>query len=62
MKKPPPDQNYLLRGINAEEWARFRERADADGIPMRTILLQLANAYAAGEIALRPRNVKAGRG
>ena len=56
-KAAPADQNYLLRGIDPAEWARFRARADAEGIPMRTILLQLATAYADGAIELRPRTL-----
>jgi hypothetical protein len=43
---------YLLRDVDAQLWARFKARAESNGQPMRTALLQLVEVYAAGQVAI----------
>ena len=46
---------YLIRHIPPDLWARFKTRSVADGIPMRALVLLLIEAYVNGRI-----DVKAG--
>jgi hypothetical protein len=43
-------QTYLLREIDPEMWARFKARADTEGISMREAILTLAEGFADGAL------------
>lgn len=48
-------QTYLLRmrtRADLDLWARFKSRAEAEGIPMRALILLLVEAYADGTASL----------
>jgi hypothetical protein len=49
--KAPEPTTYLLRDIDADVWARFKERADDEGFTARALLLYLVRAYADGEFS-----------
>lgn len=44
--------SYVLRQIPPELWARFKSRAQYEGIPMRALVLKLIEAYADGQITV----------
>lgn len=37
---------YILRNIDDKLWARVKARAQADGLPLRGLILALLRAYA----------------
>ena len=41
---------YILRDLPPDLWARAKERAQADGWPLRPLFLQLLEDYATGRI------------
>ena len=49
---------YMLRLHSESEiatWARFKSRAQAEGIPMRALMLLLVEAYADGKYVIQAR-------
>jgi len=46
---------YILRNIDAGLWARFKARSEQDGIPMRSVILLLIEAYADKKVGLSIR-------
>lgn len=42
--------SYILRTIDPDLWTRVKARSEADGIPLRAIILALLEMYAAGKI------------
>lgn len=53
--------SYILRTIDPDLWARFKARAEADGIPMRALILMLIDWYASGKIDIGARKNKSPR-
>jgi len=57
----PKPTAYLLHDLDPAIWDRFKQRADASGLPMRTVMLELVAAYANGaieveqQLVVRPR-------
>jgi hypothetical protein len=47
--------SYLLRDIDPALWRRFKERSDAEGIPMRALVLLLVEAYTDGKVNISAR-------
>lgn len=47
--------SYILRNIESSLWARFKARSEAEGIPMRALLLLLIQAYADGKVHVSAR-------
>lgn len=45
---------YMLRAIPPDIWRRVRARAEADGMPLRALMLSLLDRYGAGEIDVDP--------
>lgn len=45
--------SYILRTIDPDLWARVKARSEADGIPMRAIILKLLEMYASGRIDIK---------
>lgn len=43
---------YLLRDVPAELWERVKQRAALDRLPLRSVLLLLADSYATGQISM----------
>lgn len=43
---------YLLRDVPADLWERTKRRAALDRLPLRSVLLLLADSYAAGTITI----------
>lgn len=48
-------KDYLLRDIPADVHARATKRAEADGLPLRSVLIALLDAYAARGVTMRLR-------
>lgn len=44
--------SYILRTIDPDLWARVKARSEADGMPMRAIILKLLAMYADGKIQI----------
>lgn len=44
--------SYILRTIDPDLWARVKARSQADGIPLRAVILKLLVLYASGEVRL----------
>jgi hypothetical protein len=44
--------SYILRTIDPDLWARVKSRSEAEGIPMRAIILKLLSLYAAGKLVI----------
>lgn len=44
--------SYILRTIDPDLWARVKARSEAEGIPLRAIILKLLALYAKGEITI----------
>lgn len=46
--------SYILRLRDDEKalWARVKARSEAEGVPLRFIILKLLEAYGAGEVHL----------
>lgn len=42
---------YILRDLDPQQWGRIRTKADQDRWPMRALILQLLDDYAAGRVA-----------
>jgi hypothetical protein len=42
--------SYILRSIDPDLWARVKQRASADQLPLRVLILQLLKGYAEGRI------------
>lgn len=51
MKTSTPG-SYLLQNIDPALWARFKARSEADGVPMRTLILEFVARYADGAYAV----------
>jgi hypothetical protein len=49
---------YILRNIPADLWTRFKARSEAEGIPMRALVLLLIEAYAEGKISVRAATMR----
>jgi hypothetical protein len=49
---------YILRNIPPDLWARFKARSEADGIPMRALVLLLIEAYADGKVSVKAAKAK----
>jgi len=49
---------YILRNIDPTLWARFKARSEAEGIPMRALVLLLIEAYADGKVSVSARRSK----
>ena len=49
--------SYILRTIDPDLWARFKARAEQDGIPMRALILKLIALYASGKIQVTASKV-----
>lgn len=47
--------SYILRTIDPDLWTRFKARSEAEGIPMRALLLLLIEAYADGKVSVSAR-------
>lgn len=47
--------SYILRNIDPDLWARFKARSEAEGIPMRALVLLLVEAYADGKVNVSAR-------
>jgi hypothetical protein len=45
--------SYILRTIDPTLWARVKARSEAEGIPLRAIILKLLALYAEGEITIK---------
>ncbi len=45
--------SYILRTINPELWARVKARSEADGIPLRAIILKLLEMYADHRVIIK---------
>ena len=45
--------SYILRTIDPELWARVKARSQAEGIPLRAVILKLLALYAEGDIVIR---------
>jgi hypothetical protein len=56
--KPKP-QTYLLRDVDGELWRRVKAQAATDGVPLRTVVLELLERYADGRV--RPGRSKVDR-
>ncbi len=50
---------YILRNIDDGLWARFKARAQSEGMPMRALILKLVGMYADGKINLVPKRAPA---
>lgn len=46
---------YTLRDIPPDLWTRVRVKALQDGLPVRSVLLQLLAAYDSGEVVIKAR-------
>jgi len=44
--------NYILRNVDADLWAKVKEKAALEGRHMRGVLMKLLELYAAGKIKL----------
>lgn len=44
--------SYILRTIDPDLWARVKTRSEADGIPLRAIILKCLELYAQGKISI----------
>jgi hypothetical protein len=45
--------SYILRTIDPDLWARVKARSEAEGIPLRAIILKCLAMYAAGELVIK---------
>lgn len=45
--------SYILRKIDPDLWARLKTRSQAEGLPLRTIILKLLELYATGVITIK---------
>lgn len=45
--EPGREHRYLLDGIPVDLWEAAKRRADAEGVSMRALILQLLKEYAA---------------
>lgn len=45
--------SYILRTIDPDLWARVKARSEAEGIPLRAIILKLLELYADGKLHIR---------
>lgn len=45
--------SYILRTIDPDLWARVKARSEADGVPMRAVILKLLALYADGELVIK---------
>jgi hypothetical protein len=45
--------SYILRTIDPDLWARVKARSEAEGIPLRAIILKLLALYAEGDLVLK---------
>jgi hypothetical protein len=52
-RKVQPLPSYILRTIDPELWAKAKARSEADGIPLRAIILKLLALYAEGEVHIK---------
>ena len=43
---------YILRNIDPDLWARVKARSQAEGIPLRAIILKLLEFYAQGALSI----------
>jgi hypothetical protein len=50
--------SYILRNIDPALWARFKARSEAEGIPMRALVLLLVEAYADGKVSVSARKAR----
>ena len=49
---PATSSTYLLRDVPPALWERVKARAALDRLPLRSVLLLLAEAYATGHVTL----------
>lgn len=47
--------SYILRTIDPDLWARVKTRSEAEGIPLRAIILKLLELYADGKLTIAAR-------
>jgi hypothetical protein len=45
--------SYILRTIDPDLWARVKARSEAEGIPLRAIILKLLALYAEGALVIK---------
>jgi hypothetical protein len=45
--------SYILRTIDPDLWARVKSRSEAEGIPLRAIILKLLEMYADGKLTIK---------
>lgn len=45
--------SYILRTIDPDLWARVKTRSEADGIPLRAIILALLELYGDGKVNVK---------
>lgn len=45
--------SYILRNIDPTLWARVKTRSEAEGIPLRAIILKLLELYGTGEVIIK---------
>lgn len=50
--------SYILRSIDPDLWARFKARSEAEGIPMRPLILLLIEAFVDGKVSISARKAK----
>lgn len=50
--------SYILRTIDPDLWARVKTRSEAEGIPLRAIILKLLALYADGKVAITAAKVR----
>lgn len=50
--------SYILRAIDPDLWARVKTRSEAEGIPLRAIILKLLELYADGKVAISAAKVR----
>jgi len=44
---------YILRNIDPALWSRVKAMSEADGIPLRAVILKLLELYGLGEVKIR---------
>jgi hypothetical protein len=45
--------SYILRNIDPALWTRVKARSEAEGIPLRAVILKLLVLYGLGEVVIR---------
>jgi len=44
---------YILRNIDPALWSRVKAMSEAEGIPLRAVILKLLELYGLGEVVIR---------